>query len=65
MDTADQEWLERRALNVIGHELRTPASTVRGLAEVFAAGVDPEERPELVEALVRNPHRLCSHRPAL
>jgi len=58
MDSADQEWLERRALNVIGHELRTPASTVRGLAEVFASGVDPDERPELAEALVRNARRL-------
>ncbi len=58
MDNADREWLERRALNVIGHELRTPASTVRGLAEVLAAGVDPEERPELLGALVRNARRL-------
>src|SRR4051812_40286368 len=60
MDSADQEWLERRALNVIGHELRTPATTVRGLAELFAAGVLPEERPDLVEALVRNARRLES-----
>lgn len=54
----DREWLEQRALNVIGHELRTPASTVRGLSEVFAAGVDPAERPELADALVRNARRL-------
>ncbi len=60
MDSADQEWLERRALNVIGHELRTPATTVRGLAELFAAGVLPEERPDLIEALVRNARRLES-----
>jgi signal transduction histidine kinase len=60
MDSADQEWLERRALNVIGHELRTPASTVRGLAELFAAGVTPEERPDLVQALVRSARRLES-----
>ena len=58
MDDADREWLERRALNVIGHELRTPASTVRGLAEVLAAGVDPQDRPELLAALVRNARRL-------
>src|SRR4051812_47534521 len=60
MDSADQEWLERRALNVIGHELRTPATTVRGLAELFAAGVQPDERPDLVDALVRNARRLES-----
>ena len=58
MDSGDQEWLERRALNVVGHELRTPVSTVRGLAELFAAGVTPEERPDLVDALVRNARRL-------
>jgi signal transduction histidine kinase len=54
----DREWLEQRALNVIGHELRTPASTVRGLSEVFAAGVDPAARPDLADALVRNARRL-------
>jgi signal transduction histidine kinase len=54
----DQDWLEQRALNVIGHELRTPASTVRGLSEVFAAGVDPSDRPDLADALVRNARRL-------
>src|SRR4051812_23087471 len=58
MDSADQEWLERPALNVIGHGLRTPATTVRGPAELLAAGVLPEERPDLVEALVRNARRL-------
>jgi signal transduction histidine kinase len=54
----DREWLEQRALNVIGHELRTPASTVRGLSEVFAAGVDPSARADLADALVRNARRL-------
>ncbi|HZQ85222.1 MAG TPA: HAMP domain-containing sensor histidine kinase [Acidimicrobiales bacterium] len=58
MKNGDREWLEQRALNVIGHELRTPASTVRGLSEVFAAGVDPTERPDLADALVRNARRL-------
>jgi len=56
----DREWLEGRALNVIGHELRTPVSTVRGLSEVFAAGVDPSDRPDLADALVRNARRLES-----
>ena len=58
MKNGDREWLEQRALNVIGHELRTPASTVRGLSEVFAAGVDPSTRPDLTDALVRNARRL-------
>lgn len=60
MKNGDREWLEQRALNVIGHELRTPASTVRGLSEVFAAGVDPSDRPDLADALVRNARRLES-----
>lgn len=58
MKNGDREWIEQRALNVIGHELRTPASTVRGLSEVFAAGVDPTERADLADALVRNARRL-------
>jgi signal transduction histidine kinase len=54
----DREWLEHRALNVLGHELRTPVSTVRGLSEVFAAGADPAVRTDLADALVRNARRL-------
>ena len=58
MERSDQEWVERRAINVIGHELRTPASTVRGIAEVLAAEPDAPARPDLVEALLRNTRRL-------
>jgi signal transduction histidine kinase len=58
VDSRDQEWVRQRALNVIGHELRTPASTVRGLAEVLAAGTNPDDRPDLIDALVRNARRL-------
>ncbi|HEY2430493.1 MAG TPA: HAMP domain-containing sensor histidine kinase [Acidimicrobiales bacterium] len=54
----DQEWLKQRALNVIGHELRTPASTIRGLAEVALYEQDPDARAELLAALVRNARRL-------
>ena len=58
MERSDQEWVERRALNVIGHELRTPASTVRGIAEVLATEPDAQARAELVDALLRNTRRL-------
>jgi signal transduction histidine kinase len=58
MERGDQEWVERRAINVIGHELRTPASTVRGIAEVLSAESGAPARPELVEALLRNSRRL-------
>ena len=58
MEPQDREWLEQRALNVIGHELRTPVSTVRGLAEVLTREQDPHRRDELTAALVRNARRL-------
>jgi two-component system sensor histidine kinase TctE len=58
VEPADQEWLKQRALNVIGHELRTPVSTIRGLAEVLAQDEEPKDRAELLSALVRNARRL-------
>jgi two-component system phosphate regulon sensor histidine kinase PhoR len=57
-EPSDLEWLKERALNVIGHELRTPTSTVRGLAEVLIANDDRDDRDELLAALVRNARRL-------
>lgn len=50
--------LRRRVVNVIGHELRTPVTTVRGLAESLAAATDDESRRVLTEALVRSAARL-------
>jgi len=58
MDETDREWVERRAINVLGHELRTPVTTVRGLAELLAAGVEPDLQAELVDRLLRNARRL-------
>jgi len=58
VEPADREWLEQRALNVIGHELRTPASTIRGLSELLAAEDDREDRADLITALLRNARRL-------
>jgi signal transduction histidine kinase len=50
--------LSRRVVNVIGHELRTPVTTVRGLAESLAAAPDDSSRAELAGALVRSAVRL-------
>jgi signal transduction histidine kinase len=50
--------LRRRVVNVIGHELRTPVTTVRGLAESVAEAKDGAARDELVAALVRSAVRL-------
>ena len=54
----DLEWIRQRVLNVVGHELRTPTATIRGLAESLAHGDDPAAAPVLVDALVRNARRL-------
>ena len=50
--------LRRRVLNVVGHELRTPVTTVAGLAEELASCDDEGRRRELTDALVRATERL-------
>ena len=44
-------------IHVVGHELRTPVTTVRGLAELMATASDEEIRDTLVPALLRNARR--------
>ena len=50
--------LRRRVVNVVGHELRTPVTTVRGLAESLIEAGDDRTRSELATALVRSAIRL-------
>ena len=50
---AEVELLRRRVLNVIPHALRTPITTLRGLAEAMASATDEEIRKEIVPALRR------------
>ena len=50
--------VKRRIFNVVRHELRTPSTTVRGLAEAVAAATDEEERSVLLAGLVRAGRRL-------
>ena len=38
---AEVDLLRRRVLNVVGHELRTPITTLRGLAELL--GTTPDD----------------------
>jgi two-component system sensor histidine kinase KdpD len=58
-DTADDlEWIRSRVLNVIGHELRTPVTTVRGLADALSTSPDPAVRAKIIVALQRNTRRL-------
>lgn len=50
--------LRRRVLNVVGHELRTPVTTLAGLAGELASCEDEGRRRELTDALVRAAERL-------
>lgn len=50
--------VRRRVINVVGHELRTPITTVRGLVELLVASPDDDEARETVlPALLRNARR--------
>lgn len=55
---SDLLWIRERVVNVVGHELRTPASTVRGLADALAAAPDPAHAADLVAAIQRHATRL-------
>ena len=59
MDDAESlDLLRRRVVNVVGHELRTPVTIVRGLAESLAVAPDDTVRASLTDALVRSSARL-------
>lgn len=47
----------RRFINVAGHELRTPVTTLRGLAEELVHA-DPSEVPVLAPAILRSARRV-------
>lgn len=49
--------LRRRVLNVVGHELRTPITTLRGLAESLGSSDDPEAELTLHDAIRRTARR--------
>lgn len=49
--------VRRRVINVVGHELRTPITTVRGLAELLADADEREAREVIIPALIRNARR--------
>jgi signal transduction histidine kinase len=57
VSVSDVDLLRRRILNVVGHELRTPVSTLSGLATELET-CDDVQRPHLLEALARNARRL-------
>ena len=51
------DFVRDRVIHVVGHELRTPVTTVRGLAELMATATDQELRETLLPALLRNARR--------
>ena len=51
------DYVRDRVIHVVGHELRTPVTTVRGLAELMATASDEELREVLLPALLRNARR--------
>ena len=57
-DDDELDLLRRRVVNVVGHELRTPVTTVRGLAETLAETDDEATRAALIVALVRSAARV-------
>jgi signal transduction histidine kinase len=56
--TRDVDLLRRRVLNVVGHELRTPVSTLAGLASELESCEDERVQAELIGAVARNARRL-------
>jgi len=58
-ETAAQlDLLRRRVLNVVGHELRTPITTLRGLAEQLDRELDHEAAVEVHDAIRRTARRV-------
>lgn len=57
VERAAVDLLRRRVLNVVGHELRTPVTTLRGLAESLGSAGDPAAEADLREALRRTARR--------
>src|SRR5688500_4831986 len=60
MARGDVDLLRRRVLNVVGHELRTPVTTLRGLADALERAGTDDERAQLTDAPVRSARRLQS-----
>ena len=55
---AEIDLLRRRVINVVGHELRTPVTTLRGLAEVLRTADLTTIRDEIGPRLLANLRRL-------
>jgi signal transduction histidine kinase len=57
-ERAELEAIRRRVVNVVGHALRTPVTTIAGMASALATAEDDETRAMLVDGLARNARRV-------
>jgi signal transduction histidine kinase len=57
-ERAAVDLLRRRIVNVVGHELKLPVSTIRGLAEALSSATPEQVHDEIAPALARNTARL-------
>ncbi|HEX4819750.1 MAG TPA: HAMP domain-containing sensor histidine kinase [Acidimicrobiales bacterium] len=55
---ADVDAVRRRVVNVVGHVLRTPTTTIAGMAAALQATDDETTRLELIRGIARNAARL-------
>jgi signal transduction histidine kinase len=55
---ADVDAVRRRVVNVVGHVLRTPTTTIAGMASALLTAEDETTRLELVRGIARNAGRL-------
>jgi protein-histidine pros-kinase len=55
---ADIDAVRRRVVNVVGHVLRTPTTTIAGMAAALQVTEDETTRRELVRGIARNAGRL-------
>ena len=58
LSATELDAVRRRVLNVIGHELRTPVTTIHGLSRALADADATQVRDEIAPALQRNAARL-------
>lgn len=57
---ADVDAIRRRVVNVVGHALRTPVTTVAGMAAALESATDDDTRSMLIAGLSRNADRVES-----
>lgn len=55
---ADVDAVRRRVVNVVGHALRTPTTTIAGMAAALQTTQDDATRLELIQGIGRNARRL-------